>query len=235
MKKSLLFLLCYGLFCTQAYAAPHLSDFPLGITRDVVEFKATEPCKDFTATPVEDSFCGTVSFGGKDWQGIFLFENNLLEIITLTGKPDGSYIDAAIDGYKHSPYVLVRADASTQSCDIIDLARGGNSEEEIQRQLQEVSTTIAGNPQDSVTYIYVEPSIYEALLEASESEVVAEFPKSPVSGFTVSTKGVHVVIMDLECMLKREISGTQSDPVTLSAEKPKASDSKPESQIQPAD
>lgn len=229
MKKNLICLLCYGLFCTSAQAAPHLSDFPLGITKDVVEFKATEPCADFTTKQGEDSFCAKVSFGGKDWQGTFLFEDNLLEIITLTGKPDPSYIDAALDGYQHSPYVLVRADASTQSCDIIALARTGNSEEEIQLQLQEISASIAGKPQDSVTYIYVEQSVYEALLEATEREVVAEFPKSPVSGFTVGNKGVHVVIMDLECMLKRGVTATTTQvnsakaPTSTLSQTPEAS------------
>ncbi len=206
MKKAMLSLVFCGMFCTGAQAAaPHISDFPLGITRDVVEFKATEPCKNYTPKQGEDTLCATVSFGGKDWQGVFLFEENLLEVITLSGKPDGSYIDAAVDGYQHSPYVLIRADASTLSWDLISLARAGNSEEDIQQRLTEVSSAIARNPQDSVTYIYVEPAIYEAFLEAPEREVVEEFPKSPVSGFTVSTMGVHVVIMDLEGMQKRGV------------------------------
>lgn len=148
-----------GLAATPSPAAPHITDFTLGITREETLLRAAAPCG--------DNLCGEVSFGGKNWGGTFLFKNNALSAITLFGPLDDAYVEAAFAGFAESPYVVYRAITDDGEFDFPRKAAEGLTSDQQDAAFQEFLQGMGSTGHTFASYFYTEPAVYEALKEAA--------------------------------------------------------------------
>jgi len=157
--RLLAFVCCLG--ASPCLAAPHISDFSLGLSQEEMIHRKVSPCG--------DRLCGEVSFGGRDWGGVFVMGEKGLEGIFLLAPSSDDFVEAAFRELENLPYVLYRV-ISGQGC--FDLAReaaGGLEAEELRAALTDFLAKSQGGEQTSATYFYTEPAAYAVLKKAAEA------------------------------------------------------------------
>lgn len=173
--------LVFALAVQSALAAPHITDFSLGITREETLLRAAAPCG--------DNLCGEVSFGGKNWGGTFLFKDDTLYAISLFGPLDDAYVEAAFAGFAESPYVVCRALTDDACFDFARKAAEGLSPEQLDAAFKEFLRGIGNTAHTFASYFYTEPAVYAALKQASLSAgTAASRKKTPAGQFPASAE-----------------------------------------------
>lgn len=145
-----------------AVAVPHLADFSLGLTYEEMLFRKVSPCG--------ENLCGEVAFGGKNWGGTFLMKEGGLEVITLFGAPDDSYVEAAFEGLEGAPYVLYRVVTDSDCFDFVRRASMGIGADDLARDFGVFLEDLRGAGRGFASYFYTEPAVYDMLKAAAAEE-----------------------------------------------------------------
>ena len=172
-----------------AFATPHITDFTLGMNKEDLSLREAKLCDE----TFPDILCGEVSFGGKSWQGSFHIKNGALDSITLTAPLADTSLEAAMQGFKGSSYVLYAALSEDMEFDFIQRAAHGESPESINTAFAAFLGELKNGPRDFVAYFYTEPSVYEAAIKAEKTGGGTESP-GVACCLTVGKDGVSVFI-----------------------------------------
>ena len=127
LRTVFVFLLFTAFFpAGRASALPHISDFPLGISRQEALLRSVSPCG--------DNLCGKANFGGKSWDIALAFRHGGLFALSLSGPPETDYMDAAFRGLTESPYVLYGVIAENMCFDFVFRSREGAGPEQLDEE-----------------------------------------------------------------------------------------------------
>lgn len=202
---ALLAALVQGGTTGKALATPHITDFTLGMSKDELALREAAVCdKKFPHI-----LCGEVGFGGKNWKGSFHIENNVLDSITLTAPLADTSLEAAMQGFRESPYVLYAVYSDDMEFDFIDRAVHGESPESIDAAFAGFLGELKTRPRDFVAYFYTEPPVYDAAIKAGQSGDKAGVP-GVACCLTLGTDGVNVFITswsEMHAILRKYQSG----------------------------
>lgn len=155
---------------TPAFAAPHMADFSLGISREETLIRAAEPC--------EDNLCGKVGFGGQEWVGTFSMENDVLSAITIVGPLNSDYMNAAFQGFKDSPYIVYRVISDQECFDFIQESKLGKTPAEVEAAFAAFLARLREKGNGFASYFYTDPGVYEKLKAAEMAQSASEVKKS---------------------------------------------------------
>ncbi len=183
----------------RAFATPHITDFTLGMNKEDLGSREATVCDE----EFPYILCGEVRFGGKSWQGSFHINDGALDSITLTAPLADASLEAAMQGFKESPYVLYAALSEDLEFDFIERAAHGESPESIDTAFAAFLGALKNGPRDFVAYFYTEPLLYDAAIKAEKTGGGVESPgvacclalgKDGVSVFITSWTQMHDIL-----------------------------------------
>lgn len=195
--KTALLLSCLALLASlapggtleRAFAAPHITDFTLGMSREDLASREVSVC-DETFPHI---LCGEVGFGGKSWQGSFHIKEDVLDSITLTAPLANASLEAAMQAFKESPYVLYAVLSEEAEFNFIKRTAHGESPESMDTAFAAFLEELKNGPCDFVAYFYTEPPVYDAAIKAEETGERAE-SSGVTCCLTLGRDGVSVFI-----------------------------------------
>lgn len=184
-----------------ALASPHITDFTLGMSAEELASREAGVCDE----KFPHILCGEVVFGGKTWQGNFHVKEGALDSITLTAPVAGASLEAAMQGFRESPYVLYAAFSDDLEFDFVKRAAQGESPESMDAAFAAFLGELKTGPREFVAYFYTEPPIYDAAIRAEK-----EGGRADASGvaccLALGKDGVSVFItswMDMHAILRK--------------------------------
>jgi hypothetical protein len=176
-----------------AFAMPHISDFPPGLSRQDALLRSTRPCG--------DNLCGEALFGGESWTAVLNFRDDALFALALSGPPEKAYVDAAFLGFAESPYTLYNVATQTLCFDFVLRAREGGTPEQLDAEFEEFLRDMLSSGSGSAVYLYTEPGVYEAARNSPEApslpcgpQTVRDMPDGAVCCLSISPGAVSVVV-----------------------------------------
>lgn len=205
-----------------AWAAPHISDFSLGMSSEDGLKRMLEPCQ----SAGYEALCGKVNFGDATWDGLFLFSDKdakepVLVGMTFFGPGTNAMVEAAFKGFAQSPYVLIYCETDIRNFSFVEQAKAGKSKAEMDAAFQEflgnmhkdIAETLRDQSKNrnatstfgrrggkteadssSVTYMYTLPEIYSAMKETERSDLAKRFPDGVLCLLAINSDGVSLLI-----------------------------------------
>ena len=122
--KGLILVCCLlaHVFPTASGAAPHISDFRLGLELEELLLRQVDAC--------EDRYCGQVIFGGLVWEGGFALQDGKVSSIALVGPYNVEYLEAGFLELGGSPYSLMSVVTDSRRFEFVPLQSDGKPDEE---------------------------------------------------------------------------------------------------------
>lgn len=184
-----------------ALASPHITDFTLGMSAEELASREAGVCDE----KFPHILCGEVVFGGKTWQGSFHVKEGALDSITLTAPVAGASLEAAMQGFRESPYVLYAAFPMISNLTLSNAPRKVKVRKAWDAAFAAFLGELKTGPREFVAYFYTEPPIYDAAIRAEK-----EGGRADASGvaccLALGKDGVSVFItswMDMHAILRK--------------------------------